>query len=398
MSGIKKLINLFESGKLVRPDPAKINSIDLYRALARLAGARGIESGENSFKIEEKIGINDHYLFILIDGLGMSFLEKLPESSFLRRNFIMELQAVCPPTTAASLTSLATMQWVCDHAVPGWFLYFDEKRISATILPFIERFTEQPLEKFGIRAEDIFPFKSVWSKIKYEPLTIIGSSIMNSTYTRYSSGETERIGYNTIGEAFDKTCRRVQGAVYPTFTYLYLPQLDSLCHDNGTLHQSVHAMVEEIDRDCAALYADVKGKARIVITADHGLIDVPESKRLVINEGDGLLNYLLCPPSIEPRISAFHVKAGMENRFTEAFLSRFDDDFLLITPDEAEHIKIFGEGALSPVLRQRLGTFIGIPFTTATLNYRTANDKHSILKAVHAGLSREEMTVPLIIT
>jgi hypothetical protein len=398
MSNIDTLLSLFKSGHLVSPSADVLNSIDLFRAVATLAGADGIGGGDNVERLVRMIGISEHYVLIIVDGLGMSLIEDLTGNSFFRERLSTEIRAVFPPTTAAVLTSLATAQWPCTHSMPGWFVYLYEIKETAVSLPFVERFSERPLEKYGLNAGDVFPSPSVWARVKHEPLTIIKSKLANSTYTKYSSGETERIGYEGILDAADLVRKRVLNAVYPTFTYLYLPQLDAICHEKGKGHPDTRALLKTLDGMLSHLCRDLAGKARIIITADHGLIDTPKNERIVIEEGDPLLDYLLCPPTVEPRVPAFHVKEGHEERFYRDFSSHFAEHFILITPDEAEHLKLFGPGPLSPLIRRRLGTFIGIPLRAAALYYRSPGYTKPPFAAVHAGLSHDEMVVPLILT
>ncbi len=397
MSGVDRLCSLFESGHLVRPCADELNSIDLFRALVRLAGAEGIEDGSGVEKMMQMIGPAEHYLFILVDGLGMDFIDALPEESFLREKLTMEIRAIFPPTTASVLTSLATTQWPCTHSMPGWWVYLDEIKETAVSLQFMERFSERPLEKFGLNAEDVFPSPSVWSRIKHEPLTIIKSKLINSTYTRYCSGGSERTGYGDISDAINRVRSRVLNAMYPTFTYLYLPQLDSVCHEKGTKHEETFRLLVKLDKELASLCSDIAGRARIIITADHGMIDTPGKRRLVIREGDKLLKYLVCPPTVEPRVPVFHVKKGREEWFSEYFSNRFGENFVLITPDEAEDLRLFGPGPLTPLIRRRLGTFIGVACTAAALYYRSHDYNKPPFAAVHAGLSSEENRVPLIL-
>ena len=398
MSNVDTLLDLFESGRLVRPSAEVLNSIDLFRAMAKLAGADGIEGGHGVERLIQTIGPSEHYVLIIVDGLGMNFIDDLPENSFFREKLTTEIRAVFPPTTASVLTSLATTQWPCAHSMPGWFVYLDEIKETAVSLQFVERFTEKPLEKFGLNAEAVFPSPSIWPRVKHEPLTIIKSKLTNSTYTKYSSGETERVGYDGILDAIDLLRKRVLNAVYPTFTYLYLPQLDAICHEKGTRHPDTRALLDALDGMLGRLCRALAGKARVVITADHGLIDTPRNERLVIEEGDRLLDHLVCPPTVEPRVPAFQVKNGREEEFYRDFSSRFAEHFVLITPDEAENLRIFGPGPLSPLLRRRLGSFLGIPARAAALYYRAPGYKKSLFAAVHAGLLSDEMELPLILT
>ena len=94
--------------------------------------------------------------FIVMDRTGTGDVERLANDSFLRTHLAMELQAVFPSTTTAALTSLATGLWPAAHGVPTWWAYLVEHGVSATVLPFVERFSERPLGQWGIKSDDIF--------------------------------------------------------------------------------------------------------------------------------------------------------------------------------------------------------------------------------------------------
>ena len=82
----------------------------------------------------------------------------------------------------------------------------------------------------------------------------------------------------------------------------------------------------------------------------------------------------------------------------EGFRSRFGDKMVLLKTDEAEELEIFGPEPMSPISRPRFGDFVAIPFKPATLSYHPPNKPlgHLYL-AVHAGMSPQEMLVPLCV-
>ena len=88
-------------------------------------------------------------------------------------------------------------------------------------------------------------------------------------------------------------------------------------------------------------------------------------------------------------------------KFRELVSTRYDDDFLVLTTDEAEEMDLFGPGALSPEARSRVGNLMVISTGRATLDYRTALGLKAEGKATkrshHSGLTPEEMRVPLLI-
>lgn len=397
MNGVERLLECFDAGRLVRPAAQKLNFVDLVRALLRLAGAGGIESAPGVERIGRLIPPADHYVFVLVDGLGMSILDKLAPDSFLAGHRAAQMQALFPSTTACALTTLATGAWPCEHGVPGWWVYLEEFKLSATALRFVERFAERPLEEFGLSAADVFGLPSVWPAVKHAPLSILGAHIVDSTFSRYARGDTARAGYREIPEAVRIVRDRVEQAQRPTFTYLYLPQLDAICHKKGVGHEQVSQLLASLDEQLGNLAEALTGRARIVITADHGLIDVPAERRFILEEDDPLVTHLICPPTGEPAVPIFHVKSGQEQAFLELFARRFGDVFVFITPDEAEGLRLFGPGELSPLMRRRLGNFIGIAPEPAAIYFRPRVGDFHVHVAVHAGMSAEEMNIPLVV-
>jgi hypothetical protein len=135
----------------------------------------------------------------------------------------------------------------------------------------------------------------------------------------------------------------------------------------------------------------------VVICADHGLTNVPDERRFVLEENDPLSYYLVTQPSAEPSIPVFHVQPGQQEDFKTEFLERFGEYFVLITPEDIEELKLMGPGALSPVLKKRLGSFMAICTEPSKIYFKPLYKTHPEYIGVHGGLTREEMQVPLIV-
>ncbi|MGE5610790.1 MAG: alkaline phosphatase family protein, partial [Bacillota bacterium] len=131
-----QLADAFACGELVRPMPEEPNLVHLVRALGTLSGAKGLDEYAATRSLMELIGPAEHYLFILLDGLGMNLLRQLPGDWFLAKHLKTQIQSSCPSTTASALTSVATGQWPAQHAITGWFTHLPEFGLTATILPF----------------------------------------------------------------------------------------------------------------------------------------------------------------------------------------------------------------------------------------------------------------------
>jgi len=392
-----RLVKAFRSGQLVEPGGKGPTFVDLVNALARLTGLEGVETSAGAASLCRRIGEADHYLFVLIDGLGMDLLHRLPGSSFLRSNTVGPLQAVFLSTTATALATLATAQWPASHGVPGWWTHLPDRGITVVTLPFVERFTKKPLAELGIPAEDLFPVPSFWSRMRHKPLSILPEDIVDSTFSTYACGGTARAGYRDLTGAIKTACESVLGASAPQMTYLYLPQIDKLCHEKGPEHRAVCDLLLTLDQQVSDLVHAVAGRARTVITADHGQVQVPAAKRFLLSEDDTLLSHLQCPPSGETNVPIFHVNPGEESAFVAEFSERFGRHFILLRPRDIERLRLLGPADLCHAMRARMGTFVGIAQEPACLCFGPREESGSENNGIHGGLSPPEMIVPLII-
>jgi predicted AlkP superfamily pyrophosphatase or phosphodiesterase len=238
---------------------------------------------------------------------------------------------------------------------------------------------------------------SVWRQIGHEPLSVLGSAIADSTFSTYARGGTARAGYRDVADAVQIVARHVRQAERPTLTYLYLPQFDAICHKEGTESPQALALLEGLEAHLRSLADEIAGRARIVITADHGLINTPPERTFILEHDDPIVSHLVCPPTGEPTMPYFHVKPGSETALVDSFMRRFGDAFVFLTPDEAEQMHVFGPGPLSPVTRRRLGNLIAIARQPAALYFRPRQGAFHLHAAVHAGLTPEEMLIPLIL-
>jgi hypothetical protein len=143
---IKELsLRFFNGGRLLRPSPEVLNTVDLGRAAASLAGVESVGLTDGARSIADAVAHSDHLVFVLADGLGMDLLEGLGGGLFLLDHLAAELRAVFPSTTPTALTSLATCEWPNRHAALGWDVYLPEVEAVATIIRFFRRRDEVPL-------------------------------------------------------------------------------------------------------------------------------------------------------------------------------------------------------------------------------------------------------------
>jgi len=393
-----RLERCFSDGTIVRPSHDRANLVHLVRAIGTLCGVPNLPINDRTRELIELIRPADHIVFVLLDGLGMNIIERLPASSLLASSLKREIAATSPSTTACALTTVATAEYPNRHGVTGWFTHLPEHHVTAMTLPFAERFSGKPLAERGIRPEHVLPCPSILPRMTRNTLTLSPSYIANTTYNVYARGNTLGRGYESTADAIDQLVARLADAAEPTYTHVYLHDVDTLCHHVGVNHDSVVPLVLGIDAELKRVVEAANGKARIVVSADHGLLDVPKPDQSLLQVGDPLLELLKHPPSGDARMPIFHVRDGSIEPFVEAFNERFGDRFVLTDVNEAERIELFGPGPIAPAIRARFGDYIGVAYRPATVAYHPPHKPvGDLYLSVHAGLSPEEMRVPVCV-
>ena len=70
MSDVERLLGWFDDGQLAPVKLDALGTVHLGRAMARLCDVAGIELDAPAWQIASAIGESEHYVLVLVDGLG----------------------------------------------------------------------------------------------------------------------------------------------------------------------------------------------------------------------------------------------------------------------------------------------------------------------------------------
>jgi predicted AlkP superfamily pyrophosphatase or phosphodiesterase len=392
MSDIERLRGWFDEGRLVPVRLDAPGTVHLGRALAHQCGVDGIDIDPPARQIAETIGEAQHCLFVLVDGLGMNLVETLPANSFLRTHMAMELRSVHPSGTPSGLTSLATGQWPGEHGVVGWFEYLETRDVSVIALPFVERFSHEPLGEFSVADTELFGMPSLMAHMERDVASFVPDEINDSVYSRYFGGHRPGQGYASLTEAVQAVADRIRRATRPTYTYVYVPFVDQAEHAHGVFSDEALRALAHVDAALGTLAESVPLGVRIVVSADHGQIDVLDADTCMLPDDDPLLGLLRAAPSGDPRVPLFHVRQGRQAEFEAMFRDRFGERFALLTTDELASLQLVGP-TISKAARSLLGDYTAIPRAASVLRHRP----ESPMRGYHGGMTAAECRIPLIV-
>ena len=393
-----RLLAKFDGGALLRPSADVPNVVDLASALWSAAGVEPGELTPAAEAIRARIGGRDHLVFVLADGLGMQLLEAMPAATFLWSHLQGTLNTVFPSTTAVALTTFATAKWPVSHGIVGHWLQLQEAG-AITVLSGTGRSGGRPLPETSVTLSSLFLAPSLALRVARPALSLLPSGIVASAYSAYATSET-RVGYRSLNEAVDLAVQFIEAATESSYTYLYVSRIDDTAHELGPARLEVAGAVRDLDRALERMARALRGRARIVLAADHGHLAVRPAARRVIRGGDDLASMFRAPPTGDARVVSFHLQPGSAEQFARRFREQFGAYFCLLTPDEVESLELLGPGGLAAETRYRLGDLIAISLADDTLEFRATGarpDPRLAWPSHHSGLTAAEMRVPLLI-
>ena len=282
-----------------------------------------------------------------------------------------------PPTTTAALNSIESGLFPCEHGWLGWSLYFKE------IDKIVELFPNTVKDGHGVQAAD-YPVAQT-----YMPVEKINAAIERTGNGRaITVSPYDGFRIKTFGELFE-TVEHFCGDPGRKYIYSYWNQPDAIMHVTGSASEEAAAIVQEIDRSVEALCGKLRDTL-VIVTADHGLIDV---RYRYISDHPKLMDALIRPIGMESRAAALYVKAESTKRFPQMFRDAFGDDFLLLSAQEVIASGLFGSGEPHPRFRESIGDYLAVATSGVALVYSRESTQFA---ATHAGLTKPEMDVPLI--
>ena len=165
------------------------------------------------------------------------------------------------------------------------------------------------------------------------------------------------------------------------------------CTKPGGEAESVYLLMRDLDARCEALMKGCGNETMVIISADHGHIDV--NRYVDISDLPGFVDCLIMPPFLESRSALFFVKHERHREFEEIFQSHLSKEFALFSRKEILSRGLFGAVSEATPAHQKTDDFIGDYLITATgkraLKYYESEHDHSHdFASHHAGMTESE--------
>ena len=400
----------------VRPDYAGYCLSNVPATLASVLGYTDERPAlpKDAFGSVDTSGV-ENVIVILCDGFGYNEWKRQSDHGFFgalaSKGSVKPITPVFPSTTAANLTSLATGLTPQEHGLPEWYVYMQEVGEIVVTLPFVkvgDSGRDTLVVTMNPRA--LFDGTTIYQRMKREGIqstSFTSRGLAHTAYSNMSRTGSEVSGYNTASDLSVSLRRFVERARGLNYIYVYWSYVDTIEHiygpgtDEALVEGSLisHALHEgflsKLDRKAAK-------KTMVVVTADHGQLQVDSSKTLYTNRFSKMAKNLQKNAegkSIRPWGSArdsFMLVEEDKVEETRLYLQKkLEGVATVIRTEDAIGAGLFGIKRPSKKFRRRAGNLMVLPHGNKTVWYRYLEDNKLNVGGHHGGLTEAEMTIPL---
>ncbi|MBN1377531.1 alkaline phosphatase family protein [Candidatus Woesearchaeota archaeon] len=344
----------------------------------------------------ERLKDSKNIVLLVIDGLGFHYLQN-KKNSFLKKHVIGKMTSVFPATTAAAITTFLTGDAPQQHGITGWNVYLKELGMVVKILPFTARAGEIPIPE-KLKIKDLLNEKCFSERINVDSFIVQPNKIKDSVFTKALAKKAKRIGFNSMNGMFTDIRKAITSNKRRKYIYAYWLEFDSLAHDFGVNAKKTDKHFEKIDNEIKKFAEKIKNtNTTLIITSDHGFIDTPEKRRIELKDHPELKECLTLPLCGEGRVAYCYVKPSKARQFEKYVKTRLKDYCYLYKSEDLIKKNYFGIYKPNPELFNRIGDYALIMKENYIFKDELLNEKKEHLIGNHAGITKEEMYVPLIV-
>lgn len=327
------------------------------------------------------------YVLVMVDGLGHQLLARaLPQAGYCADLFgdAISLTSGVPSTTATSLSCLGTGLPPGRHGIVGYSFRFEGRVLnSLSWADGPEPTSVQPHPTWLERLASAGVATSSVAPAHFEASGLTRASLRGARFIGVTD-ESDIAGRVELAAAASARGER-------SLVYLYERSLDHVGHARGCTSRAWLRTLVGIDQMLELLRERLPAETCLLITGDHGMVDVPRHRQILIEQhpqlhsglelvaGEGRMRQLFGPDPV-----------GLAARWSDFLGERA----WVRTADQAIAEGWFGP--VDPAVRPRIGdVLVAMRGNWAVMTSSLPGELS--LVGMHASLTAAEMMVPLLI-
>lgn len=330
----------------------------------------------------------DRAVVVLVDGLGDRLLRRRAGHAPFLRSLLPQgrrLQSGFPTTTASAMGTFGTGLPPGAHGLVGY-----EVRIPGT-----EQILNELSWDNGPVPEEWQPHQTVFERAQEAGLSTarIGPGFFDgSGLTRAALRGGSFVVAEDLAARVDAALACAGSA--RSLTYLYWGDVDKIGHIHGCESWQWGDELAATDAELDRLAHSLPAGTALQITADHGMVDVPEAGML-----DAAVDPMLSPGVArvagEPRSPQVYAVPGAVEDVRSRWRERLGSRGTVLTREQAVTAGLFGE--VSEAVLPRIGDLVVLMAAGhSVVDSRVHRPELIALRGVHGSITADEMDIPLL--
>ncbi|GAA5130342.1 alkaline phosphatase family protein [Alloalcanivorax gelatiniphagus] len=328
------------------------------------------------------------YVVFLVDGMGSELLARhghaAPYLSSLVEGGSTGTAGV-PSTTATSLTSLGTGLVPGAHGLVGF----------TARIPGTDRLLNHLWWDKGVDPLEWQPHPTALGRLARAGVhvTAVNKRDFDGTgLTVASQRGATYVGADRVGERIAATV--AASADQPSLTYVYDSDLDWTGHKFGVASTQWLQQLAMVDAEAEQLREALPASTRLLVVADHGMVDSPREARIDVDEVDGMRDGVALLGG-EARFRHLYCSAGAVDDVVASWREVLGERATVLTRDDAVARGWFGE--VQPSVLPRLGDVMVACHGDAAVVSTRDFAYEDTLVGLHGSLTSVEMTIPILV-
>jgi hypothetical protein len=362
-----------------------------------------ILAGLGTAGFEDVLGVGElsSAVILLVDGLGWEPIHRgaaeAPFLSELARDG-RPVTTGFPSTTVTSLTSIGTGLPPGRHGLVGYTMALSGYERSMNVLRWSLSGGGPSVDlRDEVVPEELQPHPTTFERAAAHGVrvSVLGHpDHARSGMTRAALRGGDYLGVYSTGDLAAVAAEALWGDE-PSLVYAYHPYLDVTGHLRGAASESWALELGHVDRLVADIAARLPPGGALVVTGDHGMVDVREDQKLDVADEPGLLEGVRLLAG-EPRARYVYARPGAEADVLAAWRQLVGDRMWVASRDEAISAGWFGPG-VSDLVRPRIGDVVAAAVVPFGVVRRGQEGFMATFTGHHGSLTPAEQLVPLLI-
>jgi predicted AlkP superfamily pyrophosphatase or phosphodiesterase len=323
----------------------------------------------------------DRIVMLVVDGLGWEQLQDRRHIATSMSDMdATAITTVAPTTTATALTSLATGVPPGEHGVMGYRI-----AVGRDILNVLRWTTSRGDARDSIDPRGIGLVEPFGSQ---RPPVVNKAEVEFSGFTEAHLRGTRHVGYRMPSTLNAEVVRLVRSG--EPFVYAYYDGIDKVAHEYG-LGEHYAAELQAIDMMIGALAEALPRDAALVVTADHGQVDVGDHMIRPHPEVLAATDF----QSGEGRFRWFHAHPGARSELLEAATHHHGDVAWVMSREQIVSDGWFGPKVV-PEAMARLGDVALVARDDVAFEDPADTGPFDLISR-HGSMTSAEVLVPLLV-